>query len=216
MTGRRGRRSGRRPGDPEDTKQAILDAARLTFSAKGFDRATIRAIAGEADVDPALVMHHFGNKRALFVAAHELPADPSEVFARIAELPVERRGEAAARTYLQLFAGPGSPGLSLLRAASTEPAAAAMYREFVDHTVIPLGLAMLCEPECDGPLRMTLIACQLLGIAVARQLIEVEAVAGRSLDDLVAAVAPIIQLSIEGPSRASPAPTGSDPFGAPT
>lgn len=197
--GRQGRRPGRRPGDPEQTKQAILDAARATFGAKGFDRATIRAIAAEAEVDPALVMHHFGSKRKLFVAAHQLPADPAAVFPTIAELPAEQRGEAAARTFLGLFAHPDSPTVSLLRAASSEPAAAAMYREFIEHMVIPHGLTILQNPDRRGRLRMTLIASQLLGIAVARQILGVGTIAKPHIDEIVEAVTPTIQAYIDGP-----------------
>lgn len=194
------RRTGRRPGDPEDTKQAILEAARRTFAANGFDRATIRAIATEAEVDPALVMHHFGNKRSLFVAAHELPADPAEVLAQIAEVPVEARGEAAVRFYLELLAGPTSTGLSLLRAAASEPAAAVMLREFLECTVIPSGLSLLDQPEHDGELRVALIASHLVGIAVARRVVAVTPITEPDLEDLVAMVAPAIQHYIDGPT----------------
>jgi AcrR family transcriptional regulator len=194
------RRTGRRPGDPEDTKQAILDAARRTFATNGFDRATIRAIATEAGVDPALVMHHFGNKRSLFVAAHELPVDPADVIARIAEVPMEARGEAAARFYLQLMAGPNPTPLSLMRAAASEPAAATMLREFLEDTVIPLGSSLVNQPEHGGPLRMTLIASHLVGIAVARQVIEVTPMTEADLEDLIAMVAPVIQHYVDGPT----------------
>ena len=47
MSGRRGRR----PGDPEITRRAILDAARGAFSEHGYEKATIRSIAEAAGVD---------------------------------------------------------------------------------------------------------------------------------------------------------------------
>lgn len=193
------RPTGRRPGDPDETKRAILDAARRTFATHGFDRATIRAIATEADVDPALIPHHFGNKRGLFVAAHELPADPVEMFARVAALPVAERGAAAARSYLQLFAGQDSTGLSLLRAAATDADAAVMLREFIDDTIIPAGLSVLEHSEIEGELRVALIASHLLGVAVARRIVGISPFVDRSLDDLVAALAPVIQRYIDAP-----------------
>jgi AcrR family transcriptional regulator len=70
--GKRG--PGRRPGE-SGTRQAILDAARAQFAAHGWDRATIRAIAREAGVDPALVLHFFGSKTFLFAAAMQWPFD---------------------------------------------------------------------------------------------------------------------------------------------
>ena len=69
---------GRRPGAP-DTRAAVLAAARAAFAAKGFGGTTIRAVAADAGVDPALVHHYFGTKDDLFLAAMELPVDPREV-----------------------------------------------------------------------------------------------------------------------------------------
>ena len=45
-----GRRTGRRPGNP-DTRRAIVDAAGNVFATKGFNGATIRAIAAVAEED---------------------------------------------------------------------------------------------------------------------------------------------------------------------
>src|SRR6266576_2765840 len=59
-----GRRSDR-------TKAAILAAAREHFAASGYERATIRAIARKAGIDPAMVMRYFGTKEKLFAAAAE-------------------------------------------------------------------------------------------------------------------------------------------------
>src|SRR5215510_212651 len=57
------------PRRSDATRAAILTAARERFAADGYDRATIRAIAGDAAIDPALVMRYFGNKEQLFAAA---------------------------------------------------------------------------------------------------------------------------------------------------
>ncbi len=43
----------------------IRQAALAQFAEHGFDRATIRGIAAEAGVSPALVRHHYGSKQAL-------------------------------------------------------------------------------------------------------------------------------------------------------
>jgi AcrR family transcriptional regulator len=53
------------PAPPADaTRERILDAAMACFAANGF-AASIRAIAGEAGVSAALVIHHFGDKAGL-------------------------------------------------------------------------------------------------------------------------------------------------------
>jgi TetR/AcrR family transcriptional regulator len=47
---------------------AILEAAEILFAEKGFDGASIRAIAEKADVCKANVFHHFGSKDGLYLA----------------------------------------------------------------------------------------------------------------------------------------------------
>lgn len=52
---------------PEDTTAAarIRDAAIARFGAHGYERTTVRDIAGDAGVSPALVIHHYGSKEGL-------------------------------------------------------------------------------------------------------------------------------------------------------
>jgi AcrR family transcriptional regulator len=70
-------RTGRRRGGG-DTLEAIRIAARRQFAEHGYEGTTIRGIAGEAGVDPALVMHFFGSKERLLLAGVEWPFDPDE------------------------------------------------------------------------------------------------------------------------------------------
>src|SRR5690625_3001915 len=51
------------------TKSAILIAAREQFARHGYHRATVRAVAAAAAIDPAMVMRYFGSKAGLFEAA---------------------------------------------------------------------------------------------------------------------------------------------------
>src|ERR1700748_2897098 len=57
--------------DGQATRAAILDSARSQFGSHGFERTTIRSVASQAGVDPALVMHYFGSKAGLFAAASQ-------------------------------------------------------------------------------------------------------------------------------------------------
>jgi AcrR family transcriptional regulator len=76
------KRTGRRPG-PTRTRGAILDAARAGFAARGYDAVSVRSVAREAGVDPALVHRFFGSKEQLFVAALELPVAPGAFLALV-------------------------------------------------------------------------------------------------------------------------------------
>src|SRR5256714_15669521 len=82
--------TGRRPGN-QDTREAIVEAARKAFAERGYDRASIRAIATSAGVDPALVHHYFGTKDELFLATVNAPIDPATILpAVLAGDPGER------------------------------------------------------------------------------------------------------------------------------
>ena len=55
--------AGRRPRN-EETRERILSAACTRFGDVGFEATTIRSVAAEAEVDPALVMHYFKTSKA--------------------------------------------------------------------------------------------------------------------------------------------------------
>ncbi len=181
---------GRRPGNPDVTRRAILDAARARFGQVGFHRATIRSIAESAGVDPALVIHHFTNKRKLFVAAHDLPVDPSQVIDQIAAMPLGQRGQAIARAYLTLLT-PDSPVLSLHRAAASDESAAAMLREFIERSLVAEAARIVPGPNPE--LRMALIGSHFVGLLYAREVIGLDPLVTASIDDLIDLVAPAVQ-----------------------
>ncbi|MGD1205300.1 TetR/AcrR family transcriptional regulator [Mycobacterium seoulense] len=62
---------GRRPGRPpaakaDETRQRIMQAARLVFSERGYDGATFQAIAARADLTRPAINHYFSSKRVLY------------------------------------------------------------------------------------------------------------------------------------------------------
>ncbi|MFF5523087.1 TetR/AcrR family transcriptional regulator [Streptomyces coeruleorubidus] len=59
------RTRGRPRGNPP-TRESIVSAARVLFLERGYRRTTVRAVAGAAGVDPALIAYHFGSKKGLF------------------------------------------------------------------------------------------------------------------------------------------------------
>src|SRR6185436_3436569 len=83
------KRPGRPPGT-SDTRERILVSARELFARNGIDNTSIRAIATDADVDPALVHHYFGTKTQLFAAAIHIPIDPMQIIGPLREIPWRR------------------------------------------------------------------------------------------------------------------------------
>ncbi len=192
---RRGR-AGRRPGGP-DTRGEILAAARVEFSDRAFDGASIRAIAARAGVDPALVHHYFGTKEQLFLAALDIPFVPSEVAAQIVSGPIDTIGERAVRIFLLTWGDPvkRAPILALLRAAMTHDVAAALLRQFASRVMLARVVEGL--DVADREIRVEAAVSHLMGLAIMRYVVKIEPIASASDEELVALVGPVIQRYFE-------------------
>jgi AcrR family transcriptional regulator len=197
VPGAGGKRTGRRPG-PTRTRGAILDAARGAFAARGYDAVSVRSVAREAGVDPALVHRFFGSKEQLFAAALELPVAPGALVTALLAGGVEGVGERLVRTLLMRWDTPGgfAPFLALVRGAVDNEAAATMLREFVTREVLG-RIAAVTAP--DRPeLRASIAASQVVGLAMARYIVRVPPLADADREEIVAAVGPTIQRYLTG------------------
>jgi TetR/AcrR family transcriptional regulator len=63
-----GRRAGRPSGDDLDLRTHLLDAAIVQFARVGIGATSLRAIAAEAQVTPAMLHYYFGDKERLVQA----------------------------------------------------------------------------------------------------------------------------------------------------
>lgn len=186
-------RSGRRPGD-SGTREAIRAAAIEQFSERGYDRPSMRSIAQQAGVDPALVKHYFGSKHALFVDVVELPFDPAQVIPTV--FGGGDRGQVGARlaaVLLGVFEQPAARQrvIGLVRAAASEPEAARMVRELLTREIFARVVEQLQVD--DAALRANLVASQVIGVVMARYIVGVEPLASMAAEDVAALVAPTLQ-----------------------
>ncbi|WP_269446687.1 TetR family transcriptional regulator [Blastococcus saxobsidens] len=192
------RRPGRRPGNP-GTRDAVLAAAREAFAARGFDGATIRQIAGAAEVDPALVHHYFGSKDQLFLAAIEAPADPADFLPEVLAGGRDQLGENVVRMLLRVWDGPArSAGLALVRSAVGNEWTAKLLREFLVTQVLRRVVGTLDLPAHERAARGALVAGQLVGVVITRYVLRLEPLASASPESLVAAVGPTVQHYLTG------------------
>jgi AcrR family transcriptional regulator len=194
------RRLGRRPGDSR-TREAILAAARSQFYQHGLS-ATLRGIARAADVDPALVLHFYGSKDALFVEAMEWPFDFDDAVAQIVIGARSKMGRRLADFFLSIWEDPvlREPVVGLLRAAAASAQAAELLRDVLGQRLFG-QLAMHLGGD-DAGLRVSLCSSQLIGIGVARYIVKLEPVASMERDAVAAALAPVLQRYLTGPSPA--------------
>ncbi|WP_344856734.1 TetR family transcriptional regulator [Planomonospora alba] len=170
--------------------------ARRVFAEKGFDRATIRGIAREAGVDPALVHHYFSSKEGMFVAAMELPVDPEEVIPRVLSGPREQMGERLVRYILAATADAEArqPVMAMVRTAMTNDEAAGMIREFMTRAL----LVRVAEALDIPPIRLEAAFAQMFGVIMARYVLRLEPLASAGTEELVELLAPAIQRYLAG------------------
>jgi AcrR family transcriptional regulator len=192
------RRAGRQPADAGN-RAAILAAATARFTELGFRDTTMRAVAADAGVDPALVHYFFGTKEQLFARAMALPIDPPAFLTAILGPGSAGLGERLVTALLAILdeAGPTNPMLALIRSATTHASAARMLREFLTSAVTSRLAAAL---EVDRPeLRAALCASQVIGLIVAREVIELPPLPTTDRAVLVAAYGPALQHYLEDP-----------------
>jgi AcrR family transcriptional regulator len=188
VTPRRGRRVA-----GGDTRAAILDAARTRFADTGYAATTLRALARDAGVDPALILHHFGSKEALFRVAMHFPIDPAAIAALIEDPERDELGMRLTLYFLDLWEREPTRAslLTMLRSALTHDAATEMLRGFITEALIRRVAAGLALP--DAELRATLVGSQLVGLALARYLLRIEPLASADAATVARWVAPTLQ-----------------------
>jgi AcrR family transcriptional regulator len=193
---------GRRPGN-QDTRGAILSAARDAFAARGFAGASLRSIAADAGVDPSLVHHYFDNKQQLFLATVELPLDLPQIVSEVAAAGTDGLGERLVRAMLGVWDSELQPGLvAAVRTALTDPSLARSLWEFLSLEVLSrvLSGAHLSVEEAER--RSGLMASQMLGLLIGRYVLGFPALSERSAESLVTDIGPTLQRYLDGETAA--------------
>lgn len=149
------------------TQDAILTAARRHFGALGYERTSIRGVAAEAGIDPALVMQLFGTKERLFSAA----AASSVELEALARASGSDLAQLAAAHLFADFEDPERRGSAeaLLRSCLTHPAAGEAVRDQVMAPAQAVVAATIGGE--DGELRAAMLNACTLGVTIARYLL---------------------------------------------
>lgn len=155
--------------DRSATRAALLAAARRRFAAHGFDGVSVRDVARDAGVDPALIFRYFGSKQGLFTEAAAVePAAPGAPDPDLPRRLLHGVLDDAGRD------GADHPLLALLRSSGHEPARLQLQRQLCE------GFLDSFAELADGPraaLRAELLGALLLGISVARSVVRTPALA---------------------------------------
>lgn len=181
---------GRRPGRTE-TRSEILAAALKLFSEVGYEKVSLRAIAREAEVDPALIHHYFDDKADLFEkAVLDLPLDDAEkLVAKILDGPADQTGERIMTAFLDAWDVPGARDrfTAMLRAAVTKSGEHRPLSEFLAREVfVKVAEA---HGHTDAKLRAQLAVSVILAFSLGRDVLQLPAIHKAKKAQLVAALA---------------------------
>ncbi|MDM2400428.1 TetR family transcriptional regulator [Mycobacteroides abscessus] len=191
------KRPGRRPGT-SSARDDILASARKLFSLNGIDKTSIRAIASDAGVDPALVHHYFGTKLDLFREVVQLPVDPSVVLQPLRDVPVDELGVTIPRLIIALWDSElGANMLAVFRSALTG-ADDGLVRVFFREVLVNIIAERVGSPPGSGVLRAEFAITQMAGILVGRYIMAIEPLASLTAEQIALTVGPNIQRYLTG------------------
>jgi AcrR family transcriptional regulator len=193
------KRPGRPPGT-SDTRDRILSSARELFARNGIDNTSIRAIAADAGVDPALVHHYFGTKTELFAAAIHIPIDPMSIIRPVREVPVEEIGYVLPTLLLPIWDSEIGKGfIATLRSLlGGSVADVSMVRSFLQEVIAAEVGSRVDNPPGTGRIRVQFVASQLVGIVMARYILELEPFKSLPVQQVADTIGPNLQRYLTG------------------
>lgn len=158
----------------------------------------MRAIAAEAGVDAALVVHFFGTKASLLAEAVRWPFDPELEMPKLLADGRHHVGRHLVELFVRTWDSEGGRNsiLTLLRAAGTESQAAEMLRDFI---TVRLFEPLMTRLGSDRPeLRADLVSSHLIGLGMGRYVLRFEPLASAQPAQVVGWIAPTVQRYLTG------------------
>lgn len=187
-----------RPAGPSDKRERILTSARELFARNGIDKTSIRSIAADAGVDAALVHHYFGTKTQLFAAAIHIPIDPMTVISRLKEVPVDQIGHTLPSILLPLWDSEIGKGFVATLRSILAGNDVSLVRSFLQDIIIGEIGPRVDNPPGSSRIRIQFVASQLVGVAMARYILELEPFATLPADQIAETIAPTLQRYLTG------------------
>ncbi|MET0452689.1 MAG: TetR family transcriptional regulator [Mycobacterium sp.] len=191
------KRPGRPPGT-SDTRDRILTNAREMFARNGIGNTSIRSIATAAAVDPALVHHYFGTKEQLFAAAVHIPIDPMQVIGPLREVPVEHLGHVLPSLLLPLWDSEMGSGFIATLRSMLAGDDVSLIRSFLQDVITVEVGSRVDSPPGSGAVRVQFVATQLVGVVMARYILELEPFKSLPVQQIADTIAPNIQRYLTG------------------
>lgn len=191
------KRPGRPPGK-SDTRERILSNARELFARNGIGNTSIRSIAAASDVDSALVHHYFGTKEQLFAAAVHIPIDPMLIIGPMREVPVAELGLFLPSLMLPLWDSEIGAGFIATLRSLLAGDDVGLIRSFLQDVITVEVGSRVDDPPGSGAIRVQFMASQLVGVVMARYILELEPFRSLPVQQIAETIAPNLQRYLTG------------------
>ena len=191
------KRPGRPPGT-SDTRERILTCARDLFARNGIDRSSIRAIAADAGVDAALVHHYFGTKQELFAAAIHAPINPMDVLGPLRDTPIEQLGYTLPSILLPLWDSEIGKGFIATIRSLIAGSEVGLIRSFLQEIIAKEVGSRVDDPPGSGMIRVQFVASQLVGVVMARYIVELDPFKSLPAEQIAETIGPTLQRYLTG------------------
>jgi hypothetical protein len=162
-----------------DTRQRILASARELFARHGIYQTSIRAVAAAAGVDSALV-------------------HPHDVIGPLREVPVTELGYALPSMLLPLRDSEIGAGFIAELRSILAGSEVSLFRSFI-HEVIAIEIgSRIDDPPGSSMIRIQFVASQLVGVLMARYILELEPFKSLPAQQIAETIAPNLQRYLTG------------------
>jgi AcrR family transcriptional regulator len=155
-------------------------------------------VAASAGVDSALVHHYFGTKEKLFAAAVHIPIDPMDVIGPLRDVPVEELGHRLPSMLLPLWDSEIGAGFIATLRSMLAGSEVNLFRTFIQDVIAVEVGTRVDNPPGSGIIRIQYVASQLVGVVMARYILELEPFASLPAEQIAATIAPNLQRYLTG------------------
>jgi AcrR family transcriptional regulator len=192
-----GRKRGR-PAGNSGTRERILSSARELFARNGIGNTSIRAVAAAAGVDSALVHHYFGTKEKLFAEVVHIPIDPMAIIGPLREVPIDELGYRLPSMLLPLWDSEVGTGFIAALRSLLAGNEVNLFRTFIQDIIAVEVGTRVDNPPGSGIIRIQFVASQLVGVVIARYILELEPFASLPPEQVAQTIAPNLQRYLTG------------------
>jgi hypothetical protein len=144
------------------------------------------------------VHHYFGTKEQLFAAAIHIPIDPMLVIGPMRTTPVDELGLTLPSLLLPLWDSEMGSGFIATLRSLLSGSDVSLIRSFLQEVIAVEVGSRVDDPPGSGRIRVQFVASQLVGVVMARYILELEPFKSLPVDQIAETIAPNLQRYLTG------------------